>query len=125
MVEFTLRHRRILVVEDEYMLADELQMELDEAGAIVLGPFATLAKAIDLITREQDIDGAILDVNLGGELVYPAARLLLDRGTPFIFTTGYDAAAIPASFAKILRCEKPVNIASVMRAIGGVAGNQI
>lgn len=124
MSEPTLRHCRILVVEDEFMLADDLHTELDNAGAIVLGPVATLEKAIDLITREEDIDAAILDVNLRGEMVYPAADLLVRRGTPFVFTTGYDASAIPARFEHAVRCEKPVNITKLAQAIGRVVGDR-
>jgi DNA-binding response OmpR family regulator len=97
MTAYTLRDCRILVVEDEYMLADEIQIELSDAGAIVLGPVAMLEDAMELIDREHDIDAAILDVSLGGEMVYPAADLLARRKVPFIFTTGYDASAIPAS----------------------------
>ena len=118
MPDHSLRDRRILVVEDEYMLADELRTELGDVGAIVLGPVGTLAQAIDLIGQEESIDGAILDVNLRGKMAYPAADLLLDRGVPFIFTTGYDASSIPGRFGRIACCEKPLSIAKVVRAIG-------
>lgn len=64
------------------------------------------------------IDGAILDVNLGGEKVFPAADLLTERGIPFVFTTGYDASAIPVKYAEITLCEKPVRLAEVCSAIG-------
>lgn len=122
MSERTLEHCRILVVEDEYMLADELRTELVEAGAIVVGPVGTLQQAIDLITREEKIDGAILDVNLGGEMAYPAADLLMKRGTPLVLTTGYDASAIPARLERVVRCEKPIDIAKITQAIGRVLG---
>ncbi|MCC2976651.1 response regulator [Sphingomonas sp. PL-96] len=89
MPEATLRGCRVLVVEDEYMLADELQMELSDAEVIVLGPIGTLEDALDLIRSEPHIDGAILDVNLRGEMASPAADLLIERGVPFVFTTGY------------------------------------
>ena len=64
MTELTLRDRRVLVVEDEFMLADELEMELLDAGALVLGPAGTIEDALDLIRSGQEIDGAILDVSL-------------------------------------------------------------
>ena len=109
---------RVLVVEDEYMLAEDLRSDLDEAGAIVLGPVGKLKQALDLIGAEERIDGAVLDVNLGGEKVYPVADQLIRRGVPIIFTTGYDASAIPACYSQIARCEKPVNINKVAAAIG-------
>jgi len=114
----TLKNRRILVVEDEYMLADELGTELTDAGALVLGPVASVEKAMDLIEAGNVFDGAILDVNLAGELVYPVADLLTERGIPFVFATGYDASVIPKRFAHIVCCGKPVTIPVVTRAIG-------
>lgn len=119
MAEMTLRDCRILVVEDEYYLADELRTELEDRGAVVLGPVGTLDQALALIAGTQDIDGAILDVNLRGEQVYPAADLLLSRAIPFVFATGYDAAAFPPRLGQIARCEKPVSVASLVSVIGG------
>lgn len=120
MADRTLTDCRILLVEDEYMLADELRTELDDARAVVIGPAGTLADALDLIRSEEHIDGAILDVNLRGEMAYPAADLLIARGVPFVFTTGYDSSAIPDRFAEVVRCEKPINIRRVTEAIGRV-----
>jgi DNA-binding response OmpR family regulator len=120
MSDKTLQGCRILVVEDEYLLADELQGELEDAGAIVIGPVGSLAEATALIHSEPLIHGAILDANLGSELVYPAADLLIERGVPIIFTTGYDPSVIPARFAGIPLCEKPTSIKRVTQAIGRV-----
>ena len=123
----TLRHCRILIVEDEYMLADELQRELSRAGAVVVGPVPTVAMALDLLAREADLDGAVLDVNLGGDLVYPVADALAGRKVPFVFVTGYDAQVLPPRFAYAPRCEKPVRISAVRDAIGApspLAGEQ-
>lgn len=108
MSSFSLSGRRILVVEDEYMLACDLQRELEDAGATVLGPVGRVDAAIDIIRLEVDINGAVVDVNLGGEMAYPVADLLIERGVPFVLTTGYDASALPPRFAAIARCEKPV-----------------
>lgn len=120
MPERTLRDCHILVAEDEYLLADELRTELLEAGAVVIGPAATLADAIALLQDAPRVDGAVLDLNLGGEMAYPLADLLLGRNAPFIFTTGYDATAIPARFSSAPRCEKPVDMKRVAQAIGRV-----
>ena len=118
MAETTLRNCRVLLVEDEYMLADELSNALFQAGAIVLGPVGTLDEAIALIHSEQAIDGAILDVNLGGAMAFDAADLLIARDVPLVFTAGYDLSALPQRFVDIPRCEKPVNIRAVADAIG-------
>jgi len=117
MSDGTLGGRRVLVVEDEYMLAEELSAELANVGAVVLGPVGDLADATALIQAEQDIDVAVLDANLGGEMVFPAADLLIERGVPIVFTTGYDASIIPGRFSGVARCEKPVSIDKVIQAI--------
>ena len=121
MLERPLRDRIILVVEDEYMLADELRYEIGDAGATVLGPVGTVADALALAKREARIDGAVLDVNLRGEMAFPVADLLIQRGVPFIFTTGYDESVIPDRFANILRCEKPIAVDGIIRALGRMA----
>ena len=120
MPEPSLRDCRILIVEDEYMLADELSRELEDAGAIVLGPVGTLEDAIDLIQSDEPIHGAILDVNLRGEMAFAAADLLIERGVPLVFTTGYDVSALPLRFSGIVRCEKPIDMRKVAAAIGRV-----
>ena len=114
----TLRDCRIAVVEDEYLLADELRIELVDAGAIVLGPVGTVRDAMALIEAEAQIDGAILDTNLRGEMVFPVADALEERGVPFLFTTGYDSSVIPPRFQHIVRCEKPTRMSKVAQAIG-------
>lgn len=120
MTDSVLHGCRILVVEDEYMLAADLEMELLDAGAIVLGPFGTLETAIEFISTEQEVDGAILDVNLRGEMIFPVADLLIGRGVPVVLTTGYDASIIPSRFEDCARCEKPISMAKVARAMGGL-----
>jgi len=117
MNDFGVSKKRILVVEDEYMLAMEMSSELSDAGAVVIGPTSTIEQAIALIQSDSAIDGAILDVNLGGELVYPVARLLAQRGTPFVFVTGYETSALPQQFAAAPCVMKPVNIEEAIRAI--------
>ena len=117
MLVSALTERRILVVEDEYMLADELSKALNDAGAIVLGPVPSLEEAFDLINNTLRIDGAILDVNLRGMMVFPAADLLQGRAVPFLFTTGYNQSVIPARFDTITRCEKPVRVDKVSREL--------
>ncbi|EMD83275.1 putative response regulator receiver (CheY-like protein) [Pacificimonas flava] len=102
------------------MLAAELQSELSDAGAVTLGPVGTVEDTLDLIQSEQRIDGAILDVNLRGKSIFPAADLLAERAVPFVFATGYDEGAIPSRFADRPRCEKPIDMAKIKQAIGCV-----
>ena len=109
---------RILVVEDEYLLAEELTQELADLGAFVLGPVASVDTAVALLEREAAPDGAILDVNLGGEPVFPLADHLIARGIPLIFTTGYDPATLPARYLHVPTCSKPFTTARVTEAIG-------
>jgi len=118
MTDPVLRDCRVLVVEDEFMLAEELEVELLDAGAIVLGPAGTIEDAFDFIRSGREIDGAILDVSLRGEMSFPVADLLIELSVPFVFTTGYDASVIPSRLKHVVRCEKPIKIAKVIEAIG-------
>ena len=100
------------------MLADDLRCALESVGAVVIGPVGQLEGALDLIEAEGRIDGAVLDVNLGGQPVFAAADRLIARQVPVVFTTGYDASAIPARYSDIPRCEKPLDIGKLTGAIG-------
>ncbi|WP_149539166.1 response regulator [Siccirubricoccus phaeus] len=87
-----LQRRRVLLVEDEAIVAQLLEDKLRDAGAELLGPAATLAEAFRLAETalaDGGLDAVILDVNLGGEQVLPLADWLDARGVPFIFATGY------------------------------------
>lgn len=117
MSEDRLTNRRILVVEDEYMLADDLRRALEAAGAIVLGPVTRVGKALTLIADKAEIDAAVLDINLGGEMVYPLADTLIARGVPILLTTGYSDRDIPQNYANIARCDKPAEPHTVAKAL--------
>jgi len=118
MAERSLHGMRILVVEDEYLLADDLRDTLVEAGAEVLGPVPSVNDAQALIAAEAKIDAAVLDINLRGEMVFPVADALRARGVPFAFATGYDEWALPERFAGSPRVEKPLKGAKVMSLLG-------
>ena len=104
----SLRGRRVLVVEDEYLIAEDLREQLLSCGADVLGPVACVADALALLADGAEPDLAILDIGLGGEKVYPVADALRTRGIPFVFATGYDVWVIPKRYADDPRTEKPV-----------------
>jgi DNA-binding NtrC family response regulator len=112
-----LRGCRILVVEDEFFLAEDLQQELSTAGATVVGMASTIREALALIDTEGHLDCAILDVNLGGKPVFPVADYLIDRSVPFVLTTGYDASSIPPRYQGALRCEKPFHVPVLIHSI--------
>jgi CheY-like chemotaxis protein len=110
--------KRLLVVEDEYLIAADLAATLEEAGAEVVGPAGTVTDALELIqSLGERLDAAILDVNLQGERVYPVADALAARGVPYVLATGYDAASIAPAYADAPRCEKPVDRLQLARLL--------
>ncbi|HET6328149.1 MAG TPA: response regulator [Planctomycetaceae bacterium] len=107
MASSPLRDRRILVVEDEYLIAMSLQDALENAGSVVVGPVPSVDKAIQKIESEPDIDAAVVDVNLGGLLAYPVADMLIARKIPFVFTSGYDDNVLRERYSQVKNCPKP------------------
>ena len=98
--------KRILVVEDEMIVAMLIEDILADAGATVVGPASRVAKALELLGQEE-VDAALLDVNLAGEMTTPVAEELRRRGIPFAFATGYGAAGVPEGFAGQPLLQKP------------------
>jgi CheY-like chemotaxis protein len=117
MREKLLKGRRVLVVEDDYFLADDIRIEFERAGAEVLGPVGRVKDALHLLEGCERLDGAILDINLGGEKVYDVADALQARAIPFVFATGYDAEIIPERYTRVLRCEKPIEPVKIGEAL--------
>jgi DNA-binding response OmpR family regulator len=105
---------RIMIVEDEALVAMALRQSLDEMGFSVLGPFSRITEALAAL-RSNHIDAAVLDVNLGGELVYPLADVLAASQVPFIFVTGYGSEEVDRRFAGIPVLQKPIQ-GEVLRA---------
>lgn len=114
MADQNLRGRRILVVEDEYLIADDLRTALEEAGAEVLGPVPSVEDAEVLIASELAIDGALLDVNVRGQQIFVVADRLAELGVPFVFATGYDPASIPDRYNERPRLEKPIKARQIV-----------
>ncbi len=100
---------RLLVVEDEYLLALYLSEALEALGARIIGPVGSVHAALDLIENDPDIDAAVLDVNLGDEAVYPVADALASRDVPFVFASGYERDALPERYRMFRVCSKPVD----------------
>jgi DNA-binding NtrC family response regulator len=110
--------KRILVVEDQYFLADEVRRTLLDLDATVVGPAASIEEAMALISSES-IDAAILDVHLGDEFVFPVAERLEELDVPFVFATGYDRLFIPPEFRGFALCAKPVELRKIAKALWG------
>jgi len=113
--------RRILVVEDEYPVAEELRRWLQDGGAEVIGPASRVGRARSLIASET-IDAAVLDIHLAGELVFPAAEALDERKIPYLFLSGFSRATIPARFAHVPLLEKPVFFNDLYQALAVILG---
>ena len=115
--------RRVLLVEDELLLALDIAMALEDEGAEVVGPIDDLAQGLSLLEREPLLDAAILDIDLHGEDVFPLAERLRARGVPFLFHTGHgDRAAIARHFEGVPLCTKPVLTERLLDAVKGLLG---
>ncbi|HUO23920.1 MAG TPA: response regulator [Caulobacteraceae bacterium] len=112
--------RRIIVVEDEMMIAMLLEDMLADLGHTVVGVAGRLDSALDL-ARTAEADLAILDVNLSGEASFPVAQVLSDRGLPFMFATGYGALGIEAPFQSALTLKKPFVLSDLSKALDSLA----
>src|SRR4028118_1708306 len=88
---------RVLVVEDEAMIAMLVEDMVLDFGSEVVGPVANLNDAISL-ARSAELDAAILDINVGGSVIFPVADILNERGIPLIFATGYGSNGLPPRF---------------------------
>ncbi len=115
-----LNGKRIIVVEDDYILATDICRELRDLGATVLGPAPTPFYAIHLIGRKK-IDAAVLDVRLHGTTVFAVADILMDRGVPILFATGLDEEAIPGRFRDAPMMTKPLNRKKLVNTICALA----
>ena len=107
---------RILVVEDEMLVAMELGEILQGFGCFVIGPASRIRHALRL-AGEAEIDAAVLDVNVAGEKVFPVAEVLTRRGVPFVFATGYGAAGIDGVFPDSPILQKPYAEAALAAAL--------
>jgi DNA-binding LytR/AlgR family response regulator len=110
---------RILIVEDNFNIAVGMARLFKARGAEIAGPVATVSDALAQIAKIERIDGAVLDINLRGMLVYPVVDVLRSRGVPMVFITGYEDDAISQDYRDIPSLRKPVAIDRIMDAIRG------
>jgi CheY-like chemotaxis protein len=117
-----LARRHVLLVEDEALIAMDLETTLQGRGCEVLGPVATVAEAVEAVAAERRLDGAVLDINLGDEQVFPVADALAERGVPFVFLTGYERKILPARHRGRPILAKPYRTEELMRLLAQAIG---
>lgn len=111
--------RRVLVVEDEVMIAMMVEQMLAEIGYEMVGPGLRLDQAVSLAETEA-MDAAVLDVNLGGERSFAVAEVLRRRGVPFVFATGYGSAGLTEAYRGAVVLRKPFDLSELERALSAV-----
>lgn len=111
-----LKGKRILVVEDELLIALLLEDLLGEMGCVLAGSAPTLEEGARL-AEQEGIDAAILDVNVAGMQVFPLAETLAARGLPFVFSTGYGAEGLPERWRGCPVAAKPFDLEDLRRAL--------
>ncbi len=109
--------RRILVVEDEFLIRMLLEDMLTDLGYEIAGVAGRFSEATEL-AKSIACDLAILDVNLDGHDVYPVADLLAERGVPFIFVTGYGSSGLPEPYRSRPVLQKPFQLEELSKALG-------
>ena len=109
--------RRVLIIEDEFLISMDLEESLRQHGVVIVGPAATLDRALLLAGTECAPDCALLDINLQGDMAFPVADALAQRSVPFMFLTGYEEVVIPTRYDDVPRYKKPFNYAAVMAAL--------
>lgn len=114
-----LKGTRILVVEDEFLVASLIEDMLETAGCLVFGPIPRIADALKAVDHGS-YDAAILDVNLAGDRVDPVAEALSQRNVPFMFVTGYGTGSLPAEFAERPRLCKPFKMAELLATLSTI-----
>jgi DNA-binding response OmpR family regulator len=107
---------RLLVVEDDYLVAADMCSSLRRRGAAIMGPVANVRRSRDLV-RQQRPDVALLDINLNGHLAFDLAHEFENEGIRTIFTTGYDAAFLPELLRDSPCLQKPINLNALVHLI--------
>lgn len=107
---------RVLFVEDEALVAMLIEDMLLELGVEVVGPASKLETALKL-AAEAEIEAAVLDIKVGGALTFPVADVLLARGVPVVFATGYGSSVLPDRLRHTLTLHKPFDRAEFARTL--------
>lgn len=114
---------RVLVVEDESLIAMLVEDGLETLGYEVVGPVGTVDAALRIVEQMQ-FDLALLDINLGGKQSFPIAEALEARGIPYVFLTGYDKSSLPPAFQHRFGLQKPFRMSALRQALENLQGIQ-
>ncbi len=109
--------RRVLIVEDESLVAMLLETILEDMGCIPVGPAANIDDGLAMVADGEHLDAALLDVNVAGRQVFPVAEALKARGVPFVFSTGYGEGGLPDEWRGQATIQKPFTEAAVRDAL--------
>ena len=115
----TLKGIRVLVVEDEYLVAALIEEMLESAGCVVIGPIPRVPEALEAVDRDT-CDAAVLDINLAGERIDPVAEALSKRNVPFVFVTGYGTTGLPRDYTQRPRICKPFKMAELLGTVSSL-----
>ncbi len=110
---------RVLVVEDELAIAMLLESALEDERCVIVGPYGGVRDAL-AAARNETLDLAVLDINLAGEMVFPVAEVLAERGVPFLILSGYGASALPPNRRHWPVCGKPFKLDQLVSALAGL-----
>jgi DNA-binding response OmpR family regulator len=113
--------RKVLILEDEWLLADQLAGTLTDAGFAVVEPVPSVAAALQAL-QDEALGAAVLDISLGREDSFPVARELARRGVPFVFVTGYTHADLPEDLRERPVLKKPVHPADLIARLRSLVG---
>lgn len=111
--------RRILLVEDEFLVADDIMLAFSKLGITTVGPASTVSRALSLLESAGVVDAALLDINLRNEIVFPVVEILKARKVPYVFVTGYDPLIIPEKYRDVAVFLKPVDIRTTLEELFG------
>ncbi|WP_292067003.1 response regulator [Brevundimonas sp. UBA7664] len=109
--------RRVLVVEDESLVAMLLETILEDMGCLPVGPASTVEEGLAMAVDGERLDAALLDVNVAGREVFPIADALRERGVPFVFSTGYGEGGLPDDWRGHPTVQKPFTENAIREAL--------
>ena len=115
--------RRVLIVEDEAMIAGWIESILRKGGWSIVGPIATLERALATIERER-LDAALLDVRINGHDAFAVADVLMKRNVPFIFVSGFTRKQMPPGYSDCAYIAKPFTPDAILALLEGVVGRE-
>lgn len=124
MTDRRLQGARVLIVEDEFLIADDLARTLTRAGAVPIGPAASVQHAKAELSREP-VDAAVIDLNLRGDMAFGFAEEVAASKLPCVIVSGYGRASLPESLGDVPSLEKPVSPEKIVAVLAGELGREL